>query len=79
VRLELAGDDANTGTLIRLDGEVIFSLPELTAEAQVGFIRDVPPVVENTDAHATALAPLPDETDDRFEIVLSPGGPGEEA
>jgi hypothetical protein len=79
VRFELAGDDANAGTLICLNGEVIFSLPELTAEAPVGFVRDVPPMVENTDAHATALAPLLDETDDRIEIVLPPGGPGEEA
>jgi len=79
VWFELAGDDTNAGTLIRLNGEVILSLPELTTEAQVGFIRDVPLLVENTDTHATALAPLLDETDERIEIVFPLGGPGEEA
>jgi hypothetical protein len=39
----------------------------------------VPPLVENTDPHATALAPLLDETDERIEIVFALGGPGEEA
>ena len=77
--LHLAGDDPNAGTVILLNGEPIFSLPELTTETPIGFIRDVPPMVKNADAHATAFAPLLDEIDDRIEIVFPSGGLGEEA